>query len=63
MIVSDPLSSMPGLEPVRVTPGIGVGTVFTATPSVEVTGLSRYRMRTDRAGLNLRAGESLLCAA
>lgn len=63
MIVSDPLSSLPGVEPVRVSPGIGVGMVFNATPSVEISCLSRYRMRTDRAGLKLRAGETVLCAA
>lgn len=63
MIVSNSLSSLPGVEPVRVSPGIGVGVVFNATPSVEISCLSRYRMRTDRAGLKLRAGEIVLCAA
>ncbi|MHC5560835.1 hypothetical protein [Kocuria sp. U4B] len=66
MIVSDPLplppSPLPGAEPVRVSPGIGVGAVFDATPSVGISVLSRYRVRTGRAGLNLRAGEIVLCA-
>jgi len=39
-----------------------VGTVSDPTPSVEITSLSRYRVRTDREGLNLRAGEVVLCA-
>lgn len=63
MIVSDPLSSPPGLEPVRVSPGIGVGVAFDPSPSIEISCLSRYRMRTERAALKLRAGEIVLCAA
>jgi hypothetical protein len=62
MIVSDPISPPPGIEPVHVSPGIGVGVVFEPTPAVELSVLSRCRMRTDRAGLNLRAGEIVLCA-
>ncbi|MEX5303505.1 hypothetical protein [Kocuria sabuli] len=32
------------------------------TPWVETSRLSRYRMRTDRAGLHLQSGEIVLCA-
>jgi hypothetical protein len=39
-----------------------VGLVHNATPSVQVTALSRYRVRTSQGGLNLRAGEIVLCA-
>ncbi|MEX5262292.1 hypothetical protein [Kocuria sp. CPCC 205263] len=62
MIVSDPLSPIPDAKAVQVPPGIGVGMVFDATPSVEISVLSRCRMRTGRVGLNLRAGEIVLCA-
>lgn len=62
MLVSDPLSSAPDAGSVQVSPGIGVGFAFDATPSVEISSLSRCRMRTDRAGLDLRAGEIVLCA-
>jgi hypothetical protein len=63
MIVVDPTSSLPGLEAVQVSPGIGVGMAFDPIPWIEISCLSRYRMRTGRAGLNLRAGEIVLCAA
>ncbi|GGG72052.1 hypothetical protein GCM10011374_41000 [Kocuria dechangensis] len=63
MSVCDVPSSAPDTGPVRVSPGIGVGLVFDPTPSVDVSRLSRYRMRADRPGLDLRAGESVLCAA
>ncbi|MUN62644.1 hypothetical protein GMA12_05745 [Kocuria sediminis] len=43
-------------------PGIGVGTDPQIRPAAPATPLSRYRVRTDRPGLNLRAGEIVLCA-
>jgi hypothetical protein len=39
-----------------------VGAVFDPTPAITAGSLSRCRVRTDRAGLNLRAGEIVLCA-
>lgn len=62
MTVSDLPPVLPGAAPAPVSPGIGVGLVFDPTPSVDVSGLSRCRMRVDRPGLNLRAGETVLCA-
>ncbi|MEX5258000.1 hypothetical protein [Kocuria arenosa] len=44
-------------------PGIGVGTAPQILPAAPATPLSRYRVRADRPGLNLRAGEIVLCAA
>lgn len=43
-------------------PGIGVGTTPQILPATPVTPLSRYRVLTDRPGLNLRAGETVLCS-
>lgn len=62
MSATELLPAPPGAGPVRVSPGIGVGIVFDPTPSVDVSALFRGRMRTDRPGLNLRAGETVLCA-
>jgi hypothetical protein len=45
-----------------VLPGIGVGPVVVPVSAITVSHVARYRMRTDRAGLNLRAGEVVLCA-
>lgn len=55
-------SVAPGVEAVQVAPGIGVGAVFDPTPSITAGSLSRCRVRADRAGLNLRAGEIVVCA-
>lgn len=62
MSMSDLTSVPDGTEPGGVLPGIGVGPVVEATPSVCVSRVSRYRMRTDRAGLALHTGEAVLCA-
>lgn len=62
MSVSDLLPVPPGTGPVPVSPGIGVGFAFDPIPWVDVSELSRCRMRIDRPGLNLRAGETVLCA-
>lgn len=43
-------------------PGIGVGVSPQILPTVPSTTLSRYRLLADRPGLNLRAGEVVLCA-
>lgn len=43
-------------------PAIGVGSAHQPIPAITATRLSRYRMRHDRAGLNLHGGELLLCA-
>ncbi len=43
-------------------PGIGVGTDPQIRPAAPATPLSRYRVRADRPGLSLRAGETVLCA-
>ncbi|WP_309057996.1 hypothetical protein [Streptomyces sp.] len=48
--------------PLDVLPGIGVGPVVDPISSITVSHVARYRMRTDRAGLNLRAGEMVLCS-
>ncbi|KUG57016.1 hypothetical protein AVL61_15635 [Kocuria rosea subsp. polaris] len=45
-----------------VLPGIGVGPAVEPVASITVSHVARYRMRTDRAGLDLRAGEAVLCA-
>ncbi|GAA1761021.1 hypothetical protein [Kocuria aegyptia] len=45
-----------------VLPGIGVGPVVDPVSSITVSDVARYRMRTDRAGLDVRAGEVVLCA-
>ena len=42
--------------PLDVLPGIGVGPVVDPISSITVSHVARYRMRTDRAGLNLRPG-------
>jgi hypothetical protein len=62
MTITDP--SRPASHPSAVEhfPGIGVGAVSEPIPWVETSRLSRYRMRTDRAGLHLQAGEIVLCA-
>lgn len=62
MSVSDLLFVLPDSGPVPVSPGIGVGFVFDPTPSVDVAVLSSYRIRVDRSGLNVRSGETVLCA-
>lgn len=62
MSVCDQLPVLPGTGPVPIAPGIGVGVVFDPPPWVDVSELSRCRMRVDRPGLNLRAGETVLCA-
>ncbi|MEX5303144.1 hypothetical protein [Kocuria sabuli] len=62
MTVADPAPAPSGTEPVRLSPGIGVGFVVDATPAVDVSRLSRCRMRADRPGLDLRSGETVLCA-
>ncbi|MFF0903233.1 UNVERIFIED_CONTAM: hypothetical protein RF653_06125 [Kocuria sp. CPCC 205316] len=62
MSVCDLLPVLSGAGPVPSSPGIGVGLVFDPMPWVDVSELSRYRMRVDRPGLNLRAGETVLCA-
>jgi hypothetical protein len=48
--------------PLPALPGIGVGTDPQIRPTAPATPLSRYRVRSDRPGLNLRAGEIVLCA-
>jgi hypothetical protein len=49
-------------DPPLPVPRIGVGLTVPAIPSVTTAGLSRYRVRADRAGVDLRAGEIVLCA-
>ena len=57
MTVSE-LTSLPDdTGPLEVLPGIGVGPVVDPIASITVSHVARYRMRTDRAGLSLRAGE------
>ena len=63
MTVLDLLPVRSGAHPVLVSPGIGVGFAVDPMPWVDVSELSRCRMRVDRPGLNLRAGETVLCAA
>lgn len=53
----------PDTGPVPVLSGIGAGIVFEPVPSVDVSGLFRCRMLTDRPELSVRAGETVLCAA
>jgi hypothetical protein len=55
------LTPTSGDPPVPV-PKIGVGITVPAIPSVTASSLSRYRVRTARAGVDLRAGETVLCA-
>ncbi|MFI7579518.1 hypothetical protein ACH9DO_09330 [Kocuria sp. M1N1S27] len=56
------LTSVPDdTGPIDVLPGIGVGPVVDPIASITVSSVARYRMRTDRAGLDLRAGEVVLC--
>ncbi|WP_426120706.1 hypothetical protein [Kocuria sp. LHG3120] len=62
MSVCDLPPVLPGTGPAPVSPGIGIGLVFEPMPWVDVSQLCRYRMRVDRPGLNLRAGETVLCA-
>ncbi|MFC4904998.1 hypothetical protein [Kocuria oceani] len=62
MSVADPEFVPSGTEPVRISPGIGVGVSVEPTPAVDVSGLSRCRVLADRPGLGLRAGELVLCA-
>ena len=62
MSVCELLPVLPGTGPVPISPGIGVGVVFDPMPWVDVSKLCRYRMRVDRPGLHLRAGETVLCA-
>ena len=62
MSVSDLLPVVPDTGPVPISPGIGVGLVFNPMPWVDVSQVCRYRMRVDRPGLDLRAGETVLCA-
>lgn len=44
-------------------PGIGVGTPKQAVPAIPAGRLTRYRVRTDRPGLELMTGETVLCTA
>jgi hypothetical protein len=62
MNVLESLSTPSAAAPAPVAEGIGVGIACDVTPSVDVSRLSRCRVRADRAGLNLRAGETVLCA-
>ena len=62
MSVSDLLPLVPDTGPVPISPGIGVGMVFEPMPWVDVSRLCRYRVLVDRPGLDLRAGETVLCA-
>jgi hypothetical protein len=62
MSVSDLLPALPDTDPMLISPGIGVGLVFDPLPWVDVSRLCRYRMRVNRPGLDLRAGETVLCA-
>lgn len=48
--------------PEPTQPGIGVGTSPQLFPSAPTTALSRYRVLADRPGLDLRSGETVLCA-
>lgn len=62
-VISAPAADRSSARRSGVTPlpGIGVGTSPRITPSVPAGQLSRYRVRTDRPGLELRAGETVLC--
>jgi hypothetical protein len=62
MSVSDSLPALADIGPVLISPGIGVGLVFEPMPWVDVSRLFRCRMRVDRPGLHLRAGETVLCS-
>ena len=62
MTVSELTSVPDDTGPLEVLPGIGVGPVVDPVASITVSHVARYRMRTDRAGLSLRAGEVVLCA-
>lgn len=42
-------------------PGIGVGATAVPVPAIPAGRLSRYRVRADRPGLELEAGETVLC--
>lgn len=45
----------------QVLPGIGVGATAVPVPAIPAGRLSRYRVRADRPGLELEAGETVLC--